>query len=51
MSKSIAVSLKREELVELRDLYVVEWGRNTDTASKLERAIGRIDAREAEENE
>lgn len=46
-SSATSVSLKREELVKLRDLHRMAWGYyNNKTADKLERAIARIDAQE-----
>lgn len=48
-SQSITVSLKRKELVRLRDLYAVAWGRYDGAYLKLERAVMKIDEREANE--
>lgn len=47
-SNATSVSLKREELVQLRDLHRVAWGyTDNKTADKLERAIARIDEQKA----
>lgn len=49
-SQSITVSLKRKELVRLRDLYGAAWGRHESAYLKLDRAILRLDEREAQED-
>lgn len=48
-SQSITVSLKRQELVRLRDMYGSAWGYHTSTYLKLDRAIMRLEEREENE--
>lgn len=46
-NNSERVSLTKEELVKLRDLQGVAWGRYTKAYRKLDHAIQKIEEREA----